>query len=186
MKELLQNLNITLLLTITVGTIFLLWFISVRNKFVTLRNEAKVSYADIFNTLKKKYDTLESLINVIKKQTEFEKDVQTSIATLRSGFSVNEKSLNAVERKIYAVKEQYPSLGSNVEFERLAIHVADLDNEINGRKDHYNTCANFYNTTISTFPNNIVAKLCGYTPISMYKYSKEELDTMTQRVVVKF
>ena len=172
-------------LTYTILMIIIgLWFIKTRNSFVVLQSEAKVSYGDIYNTLKKKYDLLDSLINVINKQMAYEKEVHTSIATLRSGFKVSEQSLDITARKIYAVREQYPVLGSNTEFTRLSVQVSDIENEINAKKDFYNACANVYNIAISKFPQNIVANLCGYEKIKIFQYSEKEL--ITERKIVKF
>ena len=73
--------------------------------------------------------------------------------------------------------EAYPELKANENFNYLLDRISTLENTIADRREFYNESVNLNNVRIEHFPDTLVARLFGFGPFSLLKFtSKEKAD----------
>jgi LemA protein len=65
-------------------------------------------------------------------------------------------------KSLFAVSENYPDLKANQNFLQLQTELSDIENKIAAARRFFNSSINEYNSTIQSFPTNIIAKLFGF------------------------
>jgi LemA protein len=63
---------------------------------------------------------------------------------------------------LLAISERYPELKSNQNFLRLQDELAGTENRIAVERKRYNDAVRVYNTSIKSFPTNLIAGLFGF------------------------
>ncbi|MPN57735.1 Protein LemA [bioreactor metagenome] len=107
---------------------------------------------------------LVKLLDITKGYAKHEKEVLTETVRLRKGMSGSEmkeadKNINEGFRGISVVGEAYPTLLSNENFKQLQLAAADTEEHLQAARRLYNSNVTAFNTSIVTFPSNIVASL---------------------------
>ena len=82
--DLISYLIIGAVVVIVLGLI--VWFISVYNRFYTLKNSAGATLGQIKVAMKKRLDMIEQLLGAVKSYAKFEKETLERITSLRSEF----------------------------------------------------------------------------------------------------
>lgn len=173
----------------TLGWIILLvilflviYFISLYNLLVRLRNRVKEAWSDIEVQLKRRYDLIPNLVEVVKGYASHEKTVFEKVTEARAeaisarGFSEKAKAEEALSntlKTLFAVAENYPELKANANFLDLQRELADTENKIQSARRFYNSNVLELNTKIESFPSNLVAKL--------FKFEKAEFFEITEK-----
>lgn len=149
-----------------------LYFISIFNTLVRLKNQIKNAWAQIDVQLKRRHDLIPNLIETVKGYMTHERGTLETITAARSramsAGTVAEKSAaeGALSRAIgqfYAVAENYPDLKANQNFLALQEELTSTENRIAFARQSYNDQALFYNNKIQMFPSNLVAGWFNYT-----------------------
>ncbi len=164
--------------SINTNTVLLIiwWFIVLYiifryNALVRLKNNIKNSFADIDVQMKLRFDLIENLINTVKWYAVHEKETLENVTKARTSFlnawSPNEKlaadnMLSWALKSLFAVSENYPDLKANQNFLQLQTELSDIENKIAAARRFFNSSINEYNSTIQSFPTNIIAKLFGF------------------------
>ena len=146
----------------------ILWLILSYNRLITLRNRAREALSDIDVQLKRRYDLIPNLVEAVKGYMTHERGVLENVTKARA--AVSQSSGNPIERSksenmlsdtlktLFAVAENYPDLKASVNFLELQRELSDTENKIQASRRFYNTTVMDLNTTIQTFPTNIIAK----------------------------
>lgn len=151
--------------------LIILYMIVKYNKLIRLKNNIKNSFADIDVQIKLRFDLIENLVNTVKWYASHEKETLTKLTEARTSFlnawSAKEKlqaddMLTWALKNLFAVSENYPDLKANQNFLQLQTELSDIENKIAAARRFFNSSINEYNSTIQSFPTNIVAKLFGF------------------------
>lgn len=181
---------------IILGIIILLvlWVIFAYNRFITLVNRAKEAWSDIEVQLKRRYDLIPNLVNTVKgyaahESTAFEKVTQARAAAMGAG-NLAEKSqaelgLTGALKSLFAIAEAYPDLKANTNFLELQRELSDTENKIQAARRFYNSTVMDLNTSVETFPNNLVANFFKFAKLEFFELEADEA-AATQPVEVKF
>lgn len=174
-----------LILIILVGVVILclLYFIVMYNSFVKqgiLVDEA-FSTMDVF--LKKRWDLIPNLVEVVKGYAKHEKDTLAEIAKLRENvydnmsnsdkIDVNEKLTGEIT-KLIAIAEAYPELKANDNFLSLSSNLTKIEDEIAQSRKYYNAVVRDFNIKVKTIPSCLVAKLLGVKEKKMFEAKEFE------------
>ena len=162
------------------------------NRFVRQRNILNEAWSGIDVQLKRRHDLIPNIIETVKGYAQHEKKVLEEITNLRSRLTgqetVKEKgqienSFSQAFKSIFALAEAYPDLKANQNFIELQRVLAETEEQIQLARRYYNGAARDYNTMVETFPNNIMAKIFGFTKADFF-----EIELATEREVpgVKF
>ena len=162
--------------------VIVLWLVFSYNGFVRLVNRTKESWADIDVQLKRRYDLIPNIVNTVKgyaahESGAFEKVTQARAAAMSaSAGGANagslaergkaENMLSGALKSVFAIAEAYPDLKANQNFLSLQAELSDTENKIQAARRFYNTNVRDLNTSVESFPGNIIA--------NTFKFSKME------------
>jgi LemA protein len=157
---------ITLALTAGIG----IWIILTYNRFVTLRNRCVNALSQIDIQIEKRHALVPRLVDTVKGYAAHERETLEKVteartkaveATSYSEKASAEEGLDSAVRTVFAVAEAYPRLRADSLFLELQRGLTQLEDDIRFSRQFYNDSVMIHNTTISTFPNNLVARLTG-------------------------
>ena len=183
---------ITLYIVLAVVVVLVLWVIAIFNGLVRTRNRTKEAWADIDVQLKRRYDLIPNLVEVVKGYATHEREVFEKVTAARTAamgaHGTKEKAeaenmLSGTLKSLFAVSESYPDLKASVNFLELQKELSDTEDKIQAARRFYNSTVMELNTMIEVFPSNIAASIFGFKQMDLF-----ELQEATQReaVAVKF
>ena len=166
---------------IAVVLVVLVVLLIVYNRLVSLRNKVNEAFATMDVFLKKRFDLIPSLVEVVKGYARHETDVLLQVTNFRSGASdANRGQLLAGEvrisdalKSLFAVVEAYPELKANNSFLTLQQQLAKMEDEISLSRRYYNGSVREYNNLCQMFPLNLVAAAFGFKPMPMFSVGSD-------------
>ena len=153
------------------------------NSFIKLNNAVKEAFATMDVYLKKRWDLIPNLVEVVKSYAEHESNVIEEVVKLRNltyeKMSLTDKintnqQLTEELSKIMAISENYPDLKASQNFSDLSNQLSKIEDEIANSRKYYNAVVNNFNTKTEMFPSNIVAKIFKFNPEKMFEVKDEE------------
>ena len=180
---------IAAIIIVVLIAIAVLFFVSMYNSLVRLRNQVKNAWSQIDVQLKRRHDLIPNLIETVKGYMTHERETLQNITNARSkavsADSVGEKSkaeseLSSALGKFNLVVENYPDLKANQNFLALQEELTSTENKISFARQSYNDQVLFYNNKIQVFPSNIMAGMFNFTQEEFF-----QLDDKSERGVPK-
>lgn len=146
--------------------IVLIWYISCRNGFVSLKNTVDEAWATIDVQLKKRYDLIPNLVNTVKGYAAHESGTLEAVVKARNaamtatgdGKMAAENALSGTLKSLFALQEAYPALKADTGFLDLQRQLSSVETELAASRRYYNGTVKTYNTKLDLFPSNIVAR----------------------------
>lgn len=166
-----------------VAIVLVLFVIVVYNRLVTLRNYVKEAFSTMDVYLKKRWDLIPNLIEIVKAYAGHEKSLLEDVAKLRSGnysdMSDNDKidtnkKLGESLSQIIAVVENYPDLKANEHYAKLMEELTSIENDIANSRKYYNGCVRILNNTAEIFPTSLIAGVFGIKSAKMFEITEGE------------
>ena len=163
--------------------IVIIWAVMTYNGLVSLKHNVSKAFANIDVLLKQRHDELPKLVETCKQYAQFEQATLERVMQARSAvFSASqsrniealgnaETSLRGALGQIMAVAEAYPELKANDNFQHLLGRISELENTIADRREFYNESVNLNNVRIEHFPDTLIARLFGFGPFKLLKFS---------------
>jgi LemA protein len=147
-----------------------IWIIITYNRFVTLRNRCANALSQIDIQIEKRHELVPKLVDTVRSYASHERETLEKVTAARTaavGAGSNrekasaEDGLDSAVKSLFAVAESYPELKADTLFLELHRDLTELEDDIRFSRQFYNDTVMIHNTTISTFPNNLVARLTG-------------------------
>jgi LemA protein len=170
-------LIIVLLILVALGVVISGKFISAHNELATEKEDINRAWADIDADLQRRADLIPNLVETVKGYAKEETGIMDTIANSRSAL-LNAQSpqqkidaynqMNSALGRLMVIVENYPNLKANENFRSLQFQLEGTENRILQARRRYNEAIQKYNTTLSLFPNNIVASLSGFNRENAY------------------
>lgn len=173
-----------------VGGIILLIIIYIfvmYNGIVKLENKVEEAFSTMDVYLKKRWDLIPNIVEVVKGYAKHEKETLKTVVELRNNtyddlsdenkMNVNEKVSSGIN-KLMALKESYPELKANDQFKELSTALTKIEDEIANARKYYNAVVRLYNNKVEMFPNNIVAKMFGFISKKMFEANASERENV--------
>lgn len=160
-----------------------IYFITIYNSLVRLRNDIDKAWANIDVLLKQRHDELPKLIETCKGYMQYEQRTLQLITEARTAFTkattVAEKAqadtmISGALKSLFAVAESYPELKANNNFMQLQQRISELEEKIADRREFFNDDVNTYNIRIQELPDVFVARLIGLERRELFKATEEE------------
>lgn len=148
------------------------------NALVSLKMRVDEAWSDITIQLKRRLDLIPNLVNTVKgyaahESGVFEKVTEARTAALNAhGVKETAEAENQFEsalKSIFAVAEAYPDLKASQNFVELQQELVDTEDKIQAARRFYNGGVRDLNTKIQQFPNNLFAKMLGFTEREFYE-----------------
>lgn len=166
-----------------------LFFANSYNSFVSLRNRVEEAFSTMDVFMMKRYDLIPNLVETVKGYTKHEQETLEKVIQARN-MAVNASSpedkmkaegeFSGVLSRLFALSEAYPDLKANQQFLDLQSQLKLIEDDIAQSRKFYNGTTRQYNTTIETFPNNIIAGIFKFTRKPLF-----EVEDPSQRQNVK-
>ncbi|HRN26189.1 MAG: LemA family protein [Ignavibacteriaceae bacterium] len=178
-----------ILIFIAIIVVAVLFFVSIYNSLVGLRNRVKNAFSQIDVQLKRRHDLIPNLIETVKGYMTHERQIMENITKYRSqamdANTVGEKAaaegmLSGALGQLRVQVENYPDLKANQNFLALQEELTSTENKISFARQAYNDQVLFFNNKIQMFPSNIVA--------GMFSFKEEEffeIEDKTEKAVPK-
>lgn len=163
--------TIILIAVIVVIGIFIISIFSSYNTLVALDEGVNTQWANVESKLQRRFDLIPNLVESVKGAMAQEQEVFTAIADARAklaGATSTSESVEASNQlesalsRLLVVVENYPELKSNQNVTGLMDELAGTENRISTERDRYNEIVREYNSTIRSFPKNILAGMFGF------------------------
>lgn len=171
------------LVVILVALGLFLYFVTLYNSLVRLRNDIDKAWSNIDVLLKQRHDELPKLIETCKGYMQFEQKTLQQVTEARTAYakanSVTEKAqadnlASGALKTLFAVAENYPALKANTNFMQLQGRISELEEKIADRREFFNDDVNTYNIRIQQFPELFVARLLNLQHKDLFKVAEED------------
>lgn len=176
---------------VAVIIIIVIYAIVLFNSFASLDNKVKEAFSTMDIYLKKRWDLVPNLVEVVKAYAKHEKDTLEEITKLRGNIyddmSNDEKiktnlKLNRDIDKIMLLVEAYPELKASNNFKDLSDKLVKIEDDIANSRKYYNGTVRIFNNKVEMFPNNIFAKIFGYKSKPMFEAKISERENVDVKV----
>jgi LemA protein len=182
------SITILVALVVLIG-LPLAWY----NKLVRLRQLIRESWGNVDVQLKRRYDLIPNLVNVVKGYAQHERDTLQTVLEARNRAEANhgavgsqaqdEQQLVRAARQLFAVAEAYPELKASQHFTSLQQELINTEDRIAAARRFYNANVRDYNVARTTFPTMLVSGLGDFPPADFFEV--EEI-TVRQAPAVAF
>jgi len=147
---------------------------------VSQDENVKAKWAQVENVYQRRADLIPNLVSTVKGAAQHEQGTLTAVVEARAkATSVNvnaddlseesiaefQKTQDALSKSIGRLLvsvEAYPDLKANSNFQELQAQLEGTENRISVERRSYNDAVQQYNTTVRSFPNNIMAGIFGF------------------------
>ncbi|OOG59646.1 LemA family protein [Rhodanobacter sp. C03] len=142
----------------------------------------KGAWSEVINQYQRRADLVPNLVNTVKGYAQHEEKVFTEVTNARAKvgsiqmtpemandpqalakFQAAQGELGSALSRLMVVSENYPTLKADGLFQNLQAQLEGTENRVTVARNRYVQAVQDYNTMIRTFPNNLTAKMFGYT-----------------------
>jgi LemA protein len=171
------------LIVFLIVTGFILYFITIYNSLVRLKNNINKAWSNIDVLLKQRHDELPKLVETCKGYMQYEKETLQRVIDARNAFAqastVGQKAdadnrITAALKSLFALSESYPDLKANNNFVQLQTRISELEERIADRREFYNDDVNTYNIRIRELPDVFIAGMLGLHHHELFQVMDEE------------
>mgnify|MGYP001582055625 FL=1 len=162
--------------------IILGWFVAAYNKLVRFRNQIKNAWHQIDVQLKRRYDLIPNLVEVVKDYMAYEQETLTRVIEAR-GAALSAKGpaaqakaeglLTETLKSLFAVVERYPELKANQNVASLQEELTGTENKISFARQFYNDSVMTYNNAIQSIPTNFIASFFNFAQEAYFETEPE-------------
>ena len=147
------------------------WTMFAFNRLVRLRNQVKTAWADIDVQLQRRHDLVPSLVAAVQAYAGHESATLKAVSELRAQALAQtqparlgevEASLERELGRLIALKEAYPDLKANRNFERLQGDLVDTEEQLQYARRFYNGAVRDLDNGIQRVPDTFVARAFGF------------------------
>jgi LemA protein len=153
------------------------------NAMQTQDEQVKSAWSEVLNQYQRRADLIPNLVNTVKGFAAQEQQVLLGVTEARAKvgsiqatpelvndpqafakFQAAQGELSSALSRLLVVTENYPQLKSDQNFRDLQAQLEGTENRITVARNRYIEAVQAYNITVRSFPNNLTAKMFGYTP----------------------
>lgn len=167
---------------VVLGIIVLLviLLVIVFNRFAKNRNIVKDAWGNIDVALKRRYDLIPNLVEIVKGYATHEKETLEKVILARNAAmqvppgEINaqikaENQLQQTLRSIFALSESYPDLKANVNFLNLQDKLNEIEENLERSRRYYNGTVRENNTYGESLPGALFAGMLRYEHFDFFE-----------------
>jgi LemA protein len=155
------------------------------------RVEAQISALDA--QYKRRFDLIPNLVETVKGAADFEKSTLEAVTEARANvgraqlppdltndpakldaYIKAQQQLGAAIGRLFAVAENYPQLRATERFGELQAQIEGTENRITVARQDYIEAVRDYNTSLRTFPSNLIAGLFNFRELPQFSIDANE------------
>jgi len=172
--------------------VLVIWFLSIYNRLVNMRNKVQNTWAQIDIQLKRRYDLIPNLVEIVRAYAKHEREVMENVTNARNAAqqasasgpaarSQVEGELSALLSRLMIVAEAYPDLKASQNFLALQGELASTENKTGASRQLYNDSVLGYNNKIQMFPSSMVAGITSFKASEFFA-AKAETEKQASKV----
>ena len=172
---------------LVIAALLFFWGKNGYNSFVGKEQNVNTKWSNVETVYQKRANLIPNLERTVKSYSKFEQETLTKVIEARSkATSVNIDPTNMTEAdmakfqaaqgelsgalsRLMAVVEQYPNLKADQQYINFQREYTAIENSIRSEIVYYNEAVQDYNTSIKTFPNNILANFTNFKEKPYFK-----------------
>ncbi len=175
-----------ILLGLIVFVVFFL--ISIFNRLVWHRSQWKNNFSQIHIQLKRRYDLISSIVELIKINGPTQKETTDAVSKTRNTALTASKDLAGNLQNVSAMKQfmqAETNLGSSLDrlftliegsqelrnlpnMKQLSDELTSIEDKILESRNAYNNSVAYYNFSLEAFPNNIIARMFDFEKAQIF------------------
>ena len=146
-------------------------FVGIYNGLAKQEQSVDSQWSQVETVMQRRYDLVPNLVNAVKGSMKHETKVFNAISQARKAYgqaettsekaNANEQLDQSVGTLVNVIKENYPKLQSNENVQTLMTQLEGSENRIATERRRYNQAVEKYNSSVVTFPRNIIANMMG-------------------------
>lgn len=167
------------------------WAVGIYNGLIKARNLVREAFSGIEVFLKKRFDLIPNLVEVVKGYAKHESETLAKVMQYRSERGANnveevanaDKKISEALVNVRAVAEAYPDLKADTQYQQLMTDLSSMESELASSRRYYNGAVRAFNDKLMVFPNNLFA---GFFSFQAEKYYEIEDAAQRDAPQVKF
>ncbi|MFV0480592.1 MAG: LemA family protein [Campylobacteraceae bacterium] len=172
----------TVIVVLVILALVVVFFVSIYNQLVALKNRYLNAFSQIEVQLKRRYDLIPNLVETAKAYLSHERETLDAVVKARNAASQSlsnahnnpadpnaikalasaEQGLAGALNRLNVVVEAYPELKASENMIKLHEEITTTENKVSFARQAYNDSVMTYNTYKQSFPQNIVAGMFGH------------------------
>lgn len=163
-------------------------FMLLYNGHVSRRNAVEYAFSCIDVQLKKRWDLIPQLVEMVKGYATHEKETLMRVMEARRLASAHigergkqfqyEEQIQRELPAIMAVAESYPELKADEQFLWLQRNLTEVESQISAARRAYNAAVTSYNNGVEMFPQSVVAMMFRFRKCEWFSINEEERGTL--------
>ena len=172
---------LVILVLVVLGAV--LYFITIYNGLIRLKNNIDKAWSNIDVLLKQRHDEIPKLVAICEGYMKYEQETLKKVIEARSLFDrargvaqTAEADLTVTQalKSLFALAENYPDLKADNNFLGLQGRVSTLENSIADRREFFNESVNLFNIGIQQIPDVLVAHLFNFESSELWRINPPE------------
>jgi LemA protein len=160
-----------LLIAAGVAALVILWAVLTYNALVRARNRVDEAWSGVDVQLKRRRDLVPNLIQAVEAYARHERETISALTEARSAAAASksrvfreraESRLSGALAAVHAAAESYPELRASRGFSRLQVQLAEVEDDIVGARQIFNSNVQRYNDLVQSAPAALIAGPAGF------------------------
>lgn len=168
------------IIILVVVAVVAVWAMTGYNGLVKADEAVSNAWSNVENQYQRRADLIPNLVNTVKGYASHEKETLDAVISARTRatqvtvdadnltpeklleYQKAQGEVGAALGRLLAITEAYPDLKANQNFLELQAQLEGTENRISVERRNFNDVAKNYNTSIRTFPRNLLAGMFGF------------------------
>ncbi len=171
---------IGLLVVLGIVALLFFWGMGQYNGLVKSEENVTKSWANVESQYQRRADLIPNLVSTVKGYASHEEGTLTAVIEARAKatqtvidptnlteenmakYQAAQSQVSSALSRLLVTVEQYPDLKANQNFLELQAQLEGTENRISVERQRFNADAQGFNTSVRTFPRNIIASMFGF------------------------
>lgn len=168
------------IIILVVVAVVAVWAVTGYNGLVKADEAVSNAWSNVENQYQRRADLIPNLVNTVKGYASHEKETLDAVISARTRatqvtvdadnltpeklleYQKAQGEVGAALGRLLAITEAYPDLKANQNFLELQAQLEGTENRISVERRNFNDVAKNYNTSIRSFPRNLLAGMFGF------------------------
>ena len=183
-------------ITLAVLALIILFFISIYNRLVALKNKVANAFGQMDVQLKRRHDLIPNLVETARAYMTHERSTLEAVVNARNtaqaagqlaaqqpgdaqalaAMAQAEGALSSTLGRFFALAEAYPDLKANQTMMQLSEELTTTENKVAFARQAFNDAVMELNTAIQSFPAVVFAGALGFTTAALLQPLESEAE----------
>jgi LemA protein len=159
-------------------------WVNARSALTVQRESIHAEWPNVAGALQRRADLVAALAQTVESVAGASNPVFNDIATARAALSSGSTAQQKIQANsrlmrafanLFLLTERYPKLTSDRNYQRIGDEIKKAESSVAIERLKYNELLEHYNAQLQRFPDNLVAKVSGFSRIDDYVITEQEI-----------